>query len=376
LVVDLDSNHVRLSNDIKIFNELSFGTDGCIDLQSNDLIVEVGASVTGASSSQYIITQGSGTLKQTLSSGAITFPVGAGSYNPITIQNVGTADVFSVRTVDAVYADGTTGAEVTTQVVDCTWFIEEENAGGSDLTMTVSWNAADELSGFDRSNCTISHYESGAWDIGPVGAASGVGPYTLSRSGITSLSPFRVLGYAALPVELLSFSGQAVGTFVKLDWVTATETNNKGFEVQRRRSDGGWEQIGFVNGGGTSATSLSYSFMDERPHNGDNYYRLRQVDFDGQFEYSDIVSVAIDKGYPERALVFYPNPVSGQLNLQNAQGRVELFNHTGQLVKTFQVESSEVAVDISGLTDGQYLIQFTKPNGQQILKKLIKITDN
>ena len=81
-----------------------------------------------------------------------SFPVGNSTCTPITILNNGTSDTYSVRTTPEILEFGTSGTAYTNGVVNRTWFVEEAVAGGSDLTLTVQWNAADELTGFDRND--------------------------------------------------------------------------------------------------------------------------------------------------------------------------------------------------------------------------------
>ena len=94
-----------------------------------------------------------------------------------------------------------------------------------------------------------------------------------------------------IPVELTSFTASTVDGNVVLNWITATELNNAGFQIERRKTTDerreDWESIGFVNGNGTSTETHTYSFADESPVAGKSYYRLKQIDFDGSFEYSN-----------------------------------------------------------------------------------------
>jgi hypothetical protein len=123
-----------------------------------------------------------------------------------------------------------------------------------------------------------------------------------------------------IPVEFISFSAQVEEFNVKLTWSTATETNNSGFEIQRTsplpspyQADGGeagrvWESIGFVPGFGTSTEVHHYSFTDESIQPGNYQYRLKQIDFDGTYEYSNIIEVSIDVPTIFSLEQNYPNP--------------------------------------------------------------------
>ncbi|NNL21318.1 MAG: T9SS type A sorting domain-containing protein, partial [Ignavibacteriaceae bacterium] len=95
-----------------------------------------------------------------------------------------------------------------------------------------------------------------------------------------------------VPVELSAFTVSVGGNAVTLNWSTVTETNNQGFEIQRK-SDNEFVAIGFINGNGTTTEIQNYSYTDRNLNVGSYSYRLKQVDFDGSFEYSDIVEVVV-----------------------------------------------------------------------------------
>ncbi|HSD62897.1 MAG TPA: C25 family cysteine peptidase, partial [Ignavibacteriaceae bacterium] len=112
----------------------------------------------------------------------------------------------------------------------------------------------------------------------------------------------------AIPVELTGFTAGAEGNSILLNWVTATETNNAGFDILRSTDGSKWEKIGFVEGAGTKSTNTNYSFKDQELKTGSYFYRLKQIDYDGSFKYSDKVNAKIyspDKYSLEQN---YPNP--------------------------------------------------------------------
>jgi len=103
------------------------------------------------------------------------------------------------------YNNVPTTTNLTSDAVNRTWIVTENTKGGSNVTLTLQWNAADELPGFDRTSCFLSHYLYPDWHSGPAGAANGTGPYTVSLSGITSFSPFGIgSGNSALPVNTVT----------------------------------------------------------------------------------------------------------------------------------------------------------------------------
>jgi len=111
--------------------------------------------------------------------------------------------------------------------------------------------------------------------------------------------------YDPLPVELLSFEGSVCDHGVELKWVTATETNNMGFEIQRQNNQSQqWEVIGWVDGHYNHNGILNYSFTDNNPEPGVNYYRLKQMDYDGKYEYLGPLSVVFDKSLANEEVAF------------------------------------------------------------------------
>ncbi len=112
-----------------------------------------------------------------------------------------------------------------------------------------------------------------------------------------------------LPVELTAFSASANGNNIELKWKTATEVNNYGFEIERAIDEKIWEKIGFVEGHGNSNSPKEYSFTDESIENSGKYfYRLKQIDVDGTFEYSPIVEVFVGAPGKFELAQNYPNP--------------------------------------------------------------------
>ncbi|GIK61974.1 MAG: hypothetical protein BroJett017_28640 [Ignavibacteriota bacterium] len=117
-----------------------------------------------------------------------------------------------------------------------------------------------------------------------------------------------------VPVELQSFTAEIIGSDVNLLWSTATETNNSGFDVEKKALSFGeglgeaWKTIGFVHGFGTTTEVHHYLFVDERLQAGNYQYRLKQIDFDGTFEYSNIIEVTIDAPIEFSLEQNFPNP--------------------------------------------------------------------
>ena len=172
-------------------------------------------------------------------------------------------------------------------------------------------------------------------------------------------------GEAQLPVELISFKGSKTTEGVQLIWQTANELNNDYFIVQRSVNGQTFENIGEVQGFGTTTEMQSYSLLDISPANGLNYYRLKQVDFDGRFEYSDVITVEIEK--QQTSINVYPNPSKGLYNIQwseniSSQTNLEVFDMTGRLVHNEIIENNTSQLNLEHLMNGNYFLKFTNQN--------------
>jgi len=138
-----------------------------------------------------------------------------------------------------------------------------------------------------------------------------------------------------LPVELISFTGRKVENANELNWRTASEENNAGFEIEKSADGVTWEIIGWEAGRGTSNELNVYSFIDRLPFLGDNYYRLKQIDFDGQFEYSESINV---RNVDELVIIdVSPNPSPGRVtvavtNPSREKIQVTIFDSIGNVV--------------------------------------------
>jgi hypothetical protein len=222
--------------------------------------------------------------------------------------------------------------------------------------------------------------------------------YALTRGSILASYPtedgrwgtaFGVVPPTALPVELSSFSASIFNSRVKLNWETATEVNNYGFEIFRQAhistslSVTGWEKIGFVNGNGNSNSTKNYSFEDKSVLSGKYSYKLKQIDNDGKYEYSKTVEV--DLGIPNKFELSqnYPNPFNPNTTIKFSMpeaGNVKLtiYNILGQEVKTLVNEYKEAGLytvnfDAENLNSGLYIYKlqvndFTQTHKMTLIK--------
>ena len=193
------------------------------------------------------------------------------------------------------------------------------------------------------------------------------GANTLTKTGETGTEYALASTTDPLPVELKLFTAEVIGNTVKLNWETETEVDNYGFEVQRSVfgvQSSEWIKIGFVEGHGNSNSPKQYSFTDKNPVGGSNFsYRLKQIDTDGKFEYSDVVEVLL---VPEELFLSqnFPNPFNPSTTIefslsQTSHVTLEVFNTLGERVGVLASEELSAGTynykwDASNLTSGIY----------------------
>lgn len=184
----------------------------------------------------------------------------------------------------------------------------------------------------------ISHYR--GYDLGPDYSPDAIGAYD-----------------GVLPVELTSFTALAEGANVSLNWKTATEVNNYGFNVERKSVGGEWMSLGFIEGAGNSNSPKDYSYSDNNLRAGNYIYRLKQMDVDGKFQYSQEAEVSVNGVPSEMTLeANYPNPFNPSTMIKFTAAK----NEHAELVVYDQL-GKEVSRLFSGMTEAgkSYQVQFT-----------------
>ncbi|MEM9887210.1 MAG: T9SS type A sorting domain-containing protein [Bacteroidota bacterium] len=213
--------------------------------------------------------------------------------------------------------------------------------------------------------------------IGEFGIATA--PFDDPTNPVTSIA---VGNCATLPVELTSFKGKVVDGRAKLSWETATEINNEGFEVQRSENGKDFRKIAWIKGAGNSLETINYEFQDETIlSNQPYYYRLKQMDFDGTFAYSDMITIEhIDKNQTSVEDIF-PNPVGtayADLVIASTQiqdATINVLDVFGKLI--FQKETTlikgrhTVRLPLANAQAGQHFVQVTLADGTTFFKKLV-----
>ncbi|MGK0388659.1 MAG: hypothetical protein ACI94Y_001391 [Maribacter sp.] len=179
----------------------------------------------------------------------------------------------------------------------------------------------------------------------------------------------------ALPVEWISFEANIVEkNEVLLKWETASEINNRGFEIERSFDGQEWEYIGFIEGNGNNADAFYFDFLDNKPFNGRNYYRLKQMDFDETYEYSDIREINIEN---QIELNVFPNPVTDivSINWNDAKTSTLLINIidiSGKNISSKLMNRNE-KINLGKLPCGIYYLQLLDENNNiKGIEKIIK----
>jgi hypothetical protein len=186
----------------------------------------------------------------------------------------------------------------------------------------------------------------------------------------------------ALPITLIDFKGSSQDNNVILNWTTATESNNKGFVIQRSQNGTDWTLLGFVNGAGNSNEQKKYSYTDNKLDPGLYHYRLKQEDNDGKFEYSRIVTIQL---YGKKVFELgqnRPNPFRGKtfVSFSLAEKRrvtLTLFDSHGKLIKTLLSETREagshvIDLDLQTLPGGVYYYKIIAGDFTDVKKMIVR----
>ncbi len=290
-------------------------------------------------------------------------------------------DNDTYRPSDVTNMSGLSGPNNSAYVIDRFYIIDAINyTTKPDVTISFGYDDAEHTAAgniITESVLQAQHFKSSSntWITPPTGTVNTgsntvssvvVAPSDLNRSWtlVSSDSP--------LPIELIIFTAKCNNNIVELNWTTASEINNDYFTVEKSENGNNFEPVTTVNGAGNSNIVLNYSFIDENPYKGISYYRLKQTDYDGNFDYSDIkpvhcsfTSVALD-------VEFYPNPFTNEItvvisNLLSSTAEIEIYDVLGnkvleQTLYNIENNNNEFVISLSDLFKGVYLIKFTSDN--------------
>jgi hypothetical protein len=264
-----------------------------------------------------------------------------GTGNPVirtfTINNTGTATL----TITNVVISGVNASEfAATQPVSLTV------PGGGSTTFTVTFTAA--TNGAKNATVTVNN------DDGDEAAYD----FAVSASFFT------------LPVDMKNFIVGKAGSQSRLSWTTATETGNKGFEIQRSKDGNNWKAIGFVAGAGTTTAEQLYNYADAAPQKGRNYYRLKQVDIDNRAKFSEVRSAT----FADQYTLVYPVPAKDKVMVELKDQKLigtqaVLSDLHGRVLQRITVTKMQQPVSLENLSAGIYLLRMDDGETHKLIKQ-------
>jgi len=384
LTINKSTQILTLATSVTVNAVLHF-TSGRISIGNNNLTIGTSGSITGPSTSNYVIATGSGTLMQHVTNGgSIAFPVGTNTaYIPaiVALTAGSTADNISVRVLPLAYGQGESGTVIGSNVVNATWVITEQIAGGSNATVTLQWPSSLELSGFNRSLSHLAHYTGSVWDYGvSVIPASGSDPYTVTRTGFTSFSPFAISMLNALPVTWLNINGYHDNGINHIEWALASEQNNRYFTVEYSLNGINFSEAGRVVARGNTTITQHYSFIHLNIIEPVLYYRVKQVDTDERFSYSKVIKVASNNKLTGEVTIA-PNPTSDFANISIRTDKATklsllITDISGKVIysgnKDLSPGNNRISIDLTTQASGIYLLKLKDDYGNEQVNRFIK----
>ena len=262
-----------------------------------------------------------------------------------------------------------------------------QDMGTTDVVPTLFFDATSEVNSLDK--LLVAHYTGTEWeDLGNASTTGDANGGTITA--LTAMSSFSDVTLAteqdnvnALPVEMIYFEAGATNHEVQLEWSTAIEIDNDFFEVQRSLNGSDFEVQGTVAGNGTTEETQVYFFTDQQPIPGIQHYRLRQVDLDGGFEYSEVRTVDFAPNGRRFKATVYPNPmIANDIHIEvethdlNSPVFLTVRDLSGKAIveQRISTESGRIKLelDASHMEQGTYLITVQQANQVVSTKRIIK----
>jgi hypothetical protein len=394
LTMSKTANDLTLATPINVSTLLTLTTGNIVTTSPFILTMQNASTTNIGSASSYI----NGPMNYDMAlNGArtLTFPIGkSGDWRPAVLaltHNAATSYTYKAEVTNspATFLAWTLPATVDTVSGVRYWDIDRTvTAGGAaasatnlsgNQTITLYFDVNDYV--YQGANLTIvknTNASPTTWfDIGgscalgnSASPQAGSVSSTSAPTAFTSFSRFTLgsknAGWNSLPVEMLYLKAKPVGSDVQLDWATATETNNDHYNVERSKDAITFEYVSTVraHGNGNSTTTQQYLAMDNNPYSGTSYYRLKQVDKNGDFKYSTVVEVNFTK---KSFVNVYPNPAYNNLTIEASNdymnASVKITNALGEEVINSILNSYSNLIDVSGLQSGFYYVLIDNGNG-------------
>jgi len=375
IINNSSSTGVVLNDSITVTDSLTL-TDGIVFTSfANILLIANGARSTSGSSVSFV----DGPMKKTGNQEFI-FPIGDTATwarlaisAPSLATDEFTAEYFDGRHSDA---DNTDGSLNNASVVEY-WTLTRD-AGTSNVTVKLFWEdtARSGISDIVSGDLIVARYNGAAWTSEAQSAITSSDPGDVTSNAVSTFSPFTFGSLSGsvnpLPITLLDFTAGKEGQTVRVLWITATEINNDFFTVERSANAIDFEEITKVEGAGNSSAILKYSIVDENPLDGVSYYRLKQTDFDGSYEYSNIVVVSKTDFF--EIISIFPNPSKDLINViisSSIDEDVFLFvidvlgNNVYQYKGMITSGQNFININTSNLANGEYIVNVVSESRQE-----------
>ena len=240
------------------------------------------------------------------------------------------------------------GTPVVSSGIDDLYFIRYKSNGDFDWVRTAG--STDK----ETANRIVLDKNGMLYGTGIVKATASFGANSVTSAGAEDVFLVKMAGAGVIPVELTAFNAAAKDGYVRLNWATATETNNSAFEIQKSTDNKSFATIATITGKGTTAEKSEYSFVDKNISENKYYYRLKQVDFNGISSYSGVVEVEITQPREFKLSQNYPNPFNPSTVIS-----YQLPADSKVSVKVYNILGKEIATLIDGTQSaGRYNIKF------------------
>jgi len=387
--VTLISGPTTVGDSLSMLSGVLF-TDASDKLMLSSAAIPVTMANTTSSNTSYIDGPAENTGLNSTNS-LFLFPMGnLGKYAPIAISNIASAASITAQYFKSQHVASTSGISGTAEASKVEYWTMTENSGSSAGSVRLYWLDGN-FSGITTPS-DLSVYldpNTGTWqDLGGTAsgtAASGSIIAAASASDLAANPGYYTFGDNSginpLPVTMTNFTASYMDNHVNLNWATASEYNNAYFQIERSIDGQSWATVGQVPGHGTTDQYNSYTAVDNLDGvvpQGIFYYRLKQVDNNGAFEYSEIRSVDISNSAP--AISAYPNPTRNILNVNwtsksNDNVTLRLTSMTGESVYVQNISgigNIQKQIDLSGFADGVYYLQIISADNKVVNQAIYK----
>ena len=385
---------LKLNNNFSVAASRTLTIDGLLYTQANNLTIDGSISIATPGSTKMIV------LDDGTNLGTLNLKVANNQVYPFYVGDTRNGTNFTPAIVT--FTAGTTSSSYlamsmkaqkdvdnysTTDYLTRSWTFTPTNLPSPSYTMELNYVDGD-IQGTET-NLWFGKYDGSSWTL--LNQPDFNNNKFTSATTLTNFSKFTGGEKGPLPVLLSSFTSNIITRYVKLNWTTSSELNNSGFEIQKSvvssQQSGDWSKIGYVTGNGTKTTPTNYTFEDKKLNAGKYNYRLKQIDFNGNFEYFNLAG-EVEIGVPNKFDISqnYPNPFNPTTKIDfdlpyDSKVSIKLYDISGREVMTMvneQKPAGYYTVQMNGynLSSGMYFYQIiAEGNGQKFVstKKLVLV---